>query len=372
MSSRVTLAANSKGAFRVEVAGTRPDDVTRLMLTGQGDDHEMELPAGPYTANVTNIGTGSRHSFDFQVGETEYLLSIGGDRTRGANWRSVSKKEGAPKGWKETGIKEAASGDGQAPYFPMLQTQTSSGWRPFSGTVMVNDDLPNALKVVRSKTWSATPLLRVEFTPNDGSPAHSFVPLFSGGTLVRWHGDDRRLIELEPCELKSSAIVGSLTNSIREELPQILQWAAGSDEAEAVQLIMNARDDPWIAAATGLLLVGSSRLKQNASSLSRLAARNYWIADLGVLAAWGWAADTPDDETGCLDLLRRARERGVVYFWQTCSIADRLLTVLASNSRSTAVRASGRKEHGLWKRLRADTFKVGAFLGRPASTRGAR
>jgi hypothetical protein len=372
LSSRVTLATNGKGAFRVEVAGTRPDDVTRLMLTGQGDEHEIELPAGPYTANVTNIGTGEQQSFEFQVGETEHLLNIGGDRSRRANWRSVSEREGAPKGWKAAGMEEAASGNGQASSLPVLQTHTSLGWRPFSGTVMVNDALPNAWKVVRSKTWSETPLLRVEFAGIDGRPAHSFVPLFSGGTLVLWHGDDRRVIEIKPCEPKSAAIVGSLTNSIREELPKILQWAAGSDEVEAVQSIMNSRDDPWIAAATGLLLLGSARLKQNGSSLSRVAARNPWIADLGVLAAWGRAVDTPDDEAACLDLLTQARVGGTVYFWQTCSIADRLLTALASNSRSTAVGSRGRKEHDRWKRLRADAFKVGALLGWPASTQRAR
>lgn len=47
MSSRVIFVTSDKGAFRVEVAGTQPDDITRFMLTGQGDEHEIELLPGP-------------------------------------------------------------------------------------------------------------------------------------------------------------------------------------------------------------------------------------------------------------------------------------------------------------------------------------
>lgn len=363
MSSRVIFLTSEKGAFRVEVAGTQPDDITRLMLTGQGDEHEIELLPGPYTVNVTNIGTGDRHSLDLQVGDSDRLLKIGSNRLRRSNWRSFAETDSAPGIWRATSIGEAASGEGQAAFLPILQTHTPSGWHPFSGTVMVNDDFPNTLKVVRPRTWSTNPLLRVEFPALDGTLSHCFVPLFSGGTVVRWHADDRRVIEIEPCEMKAIAIVGSLTNSIREELPKILEWAAGPNEGEAVPFVLNATDDPWIAAATGLLLLGSARLNQSGSILSRVATRSPWIADLGVLAAWGCAVDTPEDEAKCLDLLTRARESGTVYFWQTCSIADRLLSALASNFRSSAIAERGREEHGRWKRLWANAFQIGPFLG---------
>ena len=371
MISRVTFAATSKGAFRVEVAGTNPDDVTRLVLTGQGDELEIELPDGPYTVNVTNIGTGERQSFDFQVEEPETVLKIEGDRSRRATWRSVSEVGGRPNGWIAKCMGEVSPDSGEAPFLPALRMRMASGWQDFSGTVMVNADLPTALKVMRPGSWSATPLVRVEFDGIGGIPMQCFLPLFTGGTLVRWDNEDRQVHEIIPWEPKSAAIVGSLANSTGDELPKILHWAAGSDEAEAVQSILHSRDDPWIAAATGLLLAGSARLKQNASSLSRLAARNPWISDLGVLAAWGRAADTPDDAAGCLEMLSRAREGGTIFFWQTCSIADRLLSALASSSEPKTLRAKARKEYGLWKKLTADAVKVGACLGRPLTSQSA-
>lgn len=367
MSGRVTLSTSAKGAFRVEVAGMRPDNVTRLILTGQGDERELELPAGAYTADVTNIGTGVRQSIDFRVDEVELLLKIGGDRTRSTNWRSASGQGRAPKGWKATGPTDSVSDDVRALSLPSLRSYTRSGWRTFSGTVLVNEDLRHTLKVGRSGTWAAAPLLRIDFPRSDQGVVHVVAPLFSGGTLVRWTDEDQRPIEIKPCEPKSAAIVGSLTGSVHEELPQILQWAAGSDEAEAVLHVMNSRDDPWIAAATGLLLVGAARLKQSASSLARLAARNAWMADLGVLAAWARAVDAPNDAEDCLRLITRSREGGVVYFWQTCTIADRLLTALSSGSRSPAIRSRARKELGLWRRHHANAFKVGAFLAWSAS-----
>lgn len=365
MSSRIVLSASCKGAFRVEVLGARPDDVTRVMLTGQGDEHELKLAEGSYSVNVTDIGAGHRQNFDFHVGSEDGVVRVGGGDHRGANWRSVSERDIGRAAWKPTGG-ENASGQFGAFSPPKLISQTASGGRAFRGTVMVKDDWPAALKIVRSGSWSNNPLLRAEFTQRDGTSVRCFVPLYSGGTLVQRHEENGQVIDIKPYEPKSAAIVGSLTSSVDEELRQILQWAAGSDESEAVQSIMSSRDDPWIAAATGLLLVRAARLKPNGSSLSRLAARSPWLADLCVLAAWGRAADAPDQESACLDLLIEARRNGTVYFWQTCTIADRLLAALAS-SRSSAVRIASRKEQGLWKRLRADGFKIGALLGHATS-----
>jgi hypothetical protein len=119
------------------------------------------------------------------------------------------------------------------------------------------------------------------------------------------------------------------------------------------------------AAATGLALASSGRLKESGSSLLRLAARNPWISDLAVVAAWGRAADAPDDAAGCLEILSQARKGGTIFFWRTCSIADRLLSALASSSEPRTLRAMARKEYGLWKKLLADGVKVGECLATP-------
>lgn len=372
MNGRIILATSEKGAFRVEVAGVRPDDITRLILTGQGDECELELPVGAYIAKVTNIGTGDRRSISFEIGETEQLVRIDEGRTRSANWRSVSEKGRPPEGWRSAGQESSSTADSRKLQLPSLQVCDLSGWQSFSGNVMINEGLPNTLKIARSKTWSETPLLRIEFTGSNGDLIHSFVPFFNGGTLIQWNCEDKRQIEIKPSEPKSAAIVASLTGSVREELPQILQWAAGSDEVEAVQSVMNSRDDPWLAVATGLLLIGSNRLKQSGSSLARLAARNAWMADLGVLSAWGRATDAPSDTENCLQQLTHARERGFVYFWQTCTIADRLLIALASSSATSDLRTRARKELGCWRKLQADAFKIGAFLGWDDSSRSKR
>jgi len=362
---RVIFAATSKGALRVEVAGTGPDDITRLMLTGHGDEHEIELSGGPYTANVTNIGTGERQSFNFDVRQPETVFKIESDRSRRATWRSVSEVENRPNGWIARRKGGIALNDSEASFLPAIRMRMSTRWVDFSGSVLVNADLPTALKLVRSGSWSANPLVRVEFEGAGGIPMQCFVPLFAGGTLVRWNNEDKQVNEIVPWEPKSAAIVGSLANSTRDELPMILQWAAGSNEADAIQSILHSREDPWIAAATGLALANSARLKQSGSLLSRLASRNPWISDLAVLAAWGRATDSPDDAAGCLATLSQAREGGTIFFWQTCTIADRLLSALVSSSEPKLLRAKARKERGLWKKLTADASRIGPCLGLP-------
>lgn len=367
MIGRVTFAATSKGAFRIEVAGIGPGDVTRFMLMGQGDEHELELEllGGPYTAYVTNIGTGERRNFNFEVEQPETILKIECYRSRRATWRSISGMGGRPNGWIARRAGEVSSNDDEAPHLPAIRMRTPTGWVDFPGAVMVNASLPTALKLMRPDSWSAPPLVRVEFDGAGGVPMQCPVPLFSGGTLVQWNNEDRQIQEITPWEPKSAAIVGSLANSTRDELPSILHWAAGSDEAKAIQSILHFRDDPWIAAATGLALAGAARLKESGSSLSRLAARNSWISDLTVLAAWGRAANAPDDAAGCLEMLSHARKGGTIFFWQTCFIADRLLSALASSSEPRTLRATARKEYGRWKKLSADAVKVGACLARP-------
>ncbi len=222
MIGRVTFAATSKGAFRIEVAGTRPDDVTRFMLTGQGDEHELDLPGGPYTAYVTNIGTGERQSFDFEIEQPEIILKIEGDRSRRATWRSLSGIVERPHGWIARRTEEVPPDDGEVPYLPAIRMRTSTGRGDFSGAVMVNADLPTALKLVRSASWFATPLVRVEFDGAGRIPMQCSIPLFAGGTLVRWNDEDGQVHEIMPWEPKSAAIVGSLANSTRDELPSIL------------------------------------------------------------------------------------------------------------------------------------------------------
>ncbi len=365
MSGRVTFSATSKGAFRVEVAGAGSRNISRLLLAGHGDERSLELADGRYNVDVTNIGTGARHSlsFDVQASAPESMVNVGSDRPRRATWRSAAGGSWRPEGWLAAKRGKTSSSDRNASTWPMLRTRTPLGWRAFAGTIMTNSDLPMALKIVRPGAWSARPLVRIELPGRDGESLHSFVPLFSGGTLIRWSEDGGRLLDMVPCEPKSAAIVGALAYADRNELSDILTWAAGSDEADAVQLVMHSRDDPWIAAAAGLLLIGSGSMKRSASSLSRLAARQSFIADLGVLAAWGRAVDNPEEEVACLNCLAQARRGGIVFFWHTLTIGDRLLTALASGAKSGAVRAQAREELGHWKKLNMAAFKVGVCSG---------
>lgn len=96
------------------------------------------------------------------------------------------------------------------------------------------------------------------------------------------------------------------------------------------------------------------------------------MSDLAVVAAWGRTADAPDDAAGCLEMLSQARKGGTIFFWRTCSIADRLLSALASSSEPRTLRAMARKEYGLWKKFLADAVKVGGCLAIPLTRESTR
>ncbi len=241
-----------------------------------------------------------------------------------------------------------------------IRQQTTSGWRAFTGSRLVNAEVPRTLKILRLGSWAEHPVIRMDFTSRRGAAVHCLVPLFSGGTLMRW-GEDDCLTEMIPCEPKSAALVGSLCNSMRHEMSAIVQWASGSDESEAMRTIMQSRDDPWAAVAAGLLLVGSGRVKQVGSWPQRFAARHAWLSDFGVLGAWWQAANQPHDEKDCLALLKQARERGHIYFWNSFPLSEQLLTALSSSAKSTELRAEARKELGRWKRMQSGAVRVGAF-----------
>jgi len=361
----VTFTAASKGAFRVDVIGIEPSNVASLLLTGHGDEQDLELAKGAYSANVTDIGSGARYSLSFDVDDSpdDIVLRIEADRRLPASsWRSIvgdgRRATGKASSWVHSGTSKGPGGASELKI--RQQTSTTSGWRAFTGSRLVNADVPRTLKILRLGSWAEHPVIRMDFTTRQGAAVHCLVPLFSGGTLMRW-GEDDCLTEMIPCEPKSAALVGSLCNSLRHEMSAIVQWASGSDESEAMHTIMQSRDDPWAAVAAGLLLVGSGRVKQVGSWPQRFAARHPWLSDFAVLGAWWKAANQPQDEKGCLALLKQARERGHIYFWNSFPLSEQLLTALSSGAKSTELRAEARKELGRWKRMQSGAVRVGAF-----------
>jgi hypothetical protein len=358
--SKLTFAAAMKGAFRVNVIGPRPNDVFTVMLTGSGDERELELDDGEYLAHVTDLSTGAEHSIPVVVDGSDHQIiqistTVATLRATGS-WRYASgrKSELSPA---SSPWSEAMSG---AVGRYHLQTKTASGvWRRFVGKTLTNPRFPESLRIMRPSSWSEAPILRLQFDGYDG-PTHVYVPMFSGGTLIQC--SHKGVVNILPFEQTSAAVIGSLSHSLKSEVAQVIQWASGGSTDDAVRSLMQSRDDPWLAAAAGLLLLDGGKSITSSVGAARLAERHTWMADLGIVRAWWSAIDQPKDELGCLNFIAQARELGTVYFWDTFAVVDKLLATLVSGKSSSSLRTSARKELSRWNAKRVNAFQVGASV----------
>lgn len=359
MKHRVTFATASKAAIRVTVQGKAPTDVNRFLLTGHGDEKDIEFDVGSYVADVRNLGSGESYEYPFRIdASSEHIVhTVGRLSDEHSAWRSIAVHHQSSSAAKDetltrsTGTAEFSNLRMRAPHQKL--------WRQFSGSRLASVDQPNITKLVRAGNWSDYPVVRHQFADGMGNSWHSYVPLFSGGTLVWYNEQGAGLPVIRPYESKSEAIVGSLNHSTRDEASEIVRWAAGSDEADAIRSIQHSRDDPWAAAAAALLLIRAGRGKDLGTYAGRFAQRHTWMADAGIIAAW-WQASRAE-ETECLKQLAGAREHGQIYYWNSLAAGEQLLGALGSGSKSIQLRAAARKELGRWKRMRSGAVNAGAF-----------
>ncbi|MFG1284885.1 hypothetical protein [Xanthobacter autotrophicus] len=358
--SKLTFSAAVKGAFRVTVLGSRPNAVFTVMLTGSGDQRELELDDGEYIARVTDLSTGAEYSFPVLADASNHQIikvpeTVATSRSTGSWRNALSRKSDLPQS-----LSPWAEGMGGTKGRYRLQTKTPNGdWRKFAGKTLTNPRFPESLKIMRPGAWSENPILRLQFDAY-GGPSHVYVPMFSGGTRIQ--SSPEGIVDILPFEQTSAAVVGSLSHSLRSEVTQIIQWASGGSTDEAGRSLMQSRDDPWLAAAAGLLLLNGGKSKTSIAGVARLALRHTWMADLGIIGAWWSAIDQPKDETGCLNFIAQARELGTIYFWDTFAVADKLLATLVSGKNSPSLRTSAGKEFGRWRALRDNAFRVGASV----------
>ncbi|QHC37366.1 hypothetical protein [Komagataeibacter xylinus] len=364
MKHRVTFATASKAAIRVTVQGKAPTDVNRFLLTGHGDEKDMEFEVGSYIADVKNLGSGEFYEYPFRVdASSEHMvLAVGRLSDEHSAWRSIPVQQQSPS--TEHNEMLARSNAGLNFFNLRMRMPHKKQWRRFSGSRLENVDQPNITKLVRAGNWSEHPVVGYQFDDDLGNTWHSYVPLFSGGTLLYYREQGSSLPAMRPYESKSEAMVGSLSHSIRDEVSEILSWAAGSSEADAIRSIQHSRDDPWAAAAAALLLIRAGRGNELGSYVVRFAQRHPWMADAGIIAAW-WQASR-SNETECLTQLSRAREQGQIYYWNSLAAGEQLLSALGSGSKSTPLRAAARKELGRWKRMRSGAVNSGAFVVWPS------
>lgn len=359
MKYRVTFATASKAAIRVTVQGKAPTDVNRFLLTGHGDEKDIEFDVGSYVADVRNLGSGESYEYPFRVDSScEHMVhTVGRISDVHSAWRSVIAQYPSPLTARDqTPIRSTAALDASN---LSMRAPHKKQWRQFSGSRLVSVDQPNITKIVRAGNWAEYPVVRHQFADDLGNLWHSYVPLFSGGTLLCYHEHEAGFPVIRPYESKSEAMVGSLTHSARDEVSEIVRWAAGSDEADAIRSIQHARDDPWAAAVAALLLIRAGRGKDLGQYAARFAQRHTWMADARIIAAW-WQASRAE-ETDCLTLLTEAREKGQIYYWYSLAAAEQLLSALGSGAKSMPLRAAARKELGRWKRIRSGTVNSGAF-----------
>lgn len=364
MKHRVTFATASKAAIRVTVQGKAPTDVIRFLLTGHGDEKDIELDIGSYVADVSNLGSGESYEYPFRVDtSSEHIVhTVGRVSDDHSAWRSIVSQHQSPLITKD----ETPPGSSPTPSFSNLRMRAphQKQWREFSGSKLARVDQPNITKLVRAGNWAEYPIVRHQFADGLGNAWHSYVPLFSGGTLLCCHDQKTGFPYIRPYESKSEAMVGGLSHSTRDEVSDIVRWAAGSDEADAIRSVQHSRDDPWAAAAAALLLIRAGRGKELGSYAVRFAQRHTWMADAGIIAAWWHASRAEEPE--CLTQLTGAREHGQIYYWNSLAAGEQLLSALGSGAKSMQLRATARKELGRWKRMRLGAVNSGAFAVWPS------
>lgn len=362
MSHFVKFIASVKAAFRVTIQGKHPNEISSFLLTGDGDTKNLELKQGDYTAGILNIGSGEAYSFLFSVNsdESNEVQYVGRRSNVSSAWRSATRENTVHPSLETAMPSISDLPQGFAAAKLRMRGTDLPKWRSFSGSYLTTSARPEAVKVVRSKNWGNAPIVRCDLANAFGRRWHSFIPLFSTGTLIHVDKIGNGLISISPNDPKSQALVGSLNNSHRGEASQIVEWATGVPMADALRTIQQSREDPWAAVATGLLLIGAGQSKCLGQHSLRLAQRNAWLADASVVAAW-WLA-SQSDEDGCLMQLTRARKAGQIYYWNTFSLAEQLLSALGSNANSTKTQADARKELGRWKRFRSGATNIGAFV----------
>jgi len=254
MKHRVTFATASKAAIRVTVQGKAPTDVNRFLLTGHGDEKDMEFEVGSYIADVKNLGNGESYAYPFRIdASSEHMVfTVGRLSNEHSAWRSIPVQQQSPS----TAHNEMLARSNAVLNFSNLRMRTShqKQWRQFSGSRLESVDQPNITKLVRAGNWSEHPVVGYQFDDELGNTWHSYVPLFSGGTLLYRHEQGSSLLAMRPYESKSEAMVGSLSHSTRDEVSEILRWAAGSSGSDTIRSIQYSRDDPWAAAAAACFL----------------------------------------------------------------------------------------------------------------------
>ncbi|WP_439605062.1 hypothetical protein [Shinella sp.] len=353
--TKLTLSAAAKGAFRVTITGEQPEVVKSFVLTGSGDERELELSPGAYVGHVSNIGTGVVHDFKITLDDGQpMVLKVPLQTAPPALLRTVAPAEGVFFSAKRMPAKAASTTP--APFH--VKAKNAHGrWVTFRGTHRADSTFPERYKISRPSTWDKAPVVKLQFHSHAG-PAYMHLPMFSGGTLVQF-AQDR--FELLPCDEKAAAIVGSLSRSKKNETERIVQWASGANVDTALHSLEKKRD-PWLVAAAGLVLALSNRPKARLQTASMLAKRNRWCGDLGVLAAWWSAISNPSDVEGCLNQIVEARKSGVLYFWSSLSLVDKMLVTLKSGPYPSRPRKVASRELVHWRNLQSNAFRFGTSI----------
>lgn len=362
--TKLTLSAAAKGAFRVTITGEQPDAIQSFVLTGSGDERELELSPGAYVGHVSNIGTGVTHDFKITLGDHQpMVLKVPLQPAAPAHLRTLTLA-GADF---LPAISKPAEAVLTAPAPFHIKARNEHGrWVTFQGTQRAVATFSDRYKINRPSTWDEAPVAKLQFRSLAG-PAYIFLPMFSGGTLVQFAKDRNELL---PCDEKAAAIVGSLSRSRKNEAESIVQWASGSTIDRALSSLEKKRD-PWLVAAAGLTLASSSRPKARLQTASVLARRHRWCGDLGVLAAWWSAISNPSDAEGCLYRIVEARKSGVLYFWSTFSLVDKMLVTLKSGPYPGRPHKIASRELTNWRNLRRNAFRFGtsiAWTEKPAES----
>lgn len=361
MSRTVTFTNDQKGAFRIDVSGRPVSNLANVLLTGIGDASEVELAEGAYRATVTNVGTGYTFEFDFQVKSSETIIPIHqAESPLAGAWRWSSTKLSRNKlpGWTNFKLPirlEAGLGTLD------LKCRTARGWRGFSGSVKLRQDLPGLIKIERGAHWAEQPVVRLTLDASK-ERLRAYVPLFTGGTRV-WVADKEECASLRfaPCDARVEAIVGGLEHSFRQEALPIVRYASGVDSGGGHVGMLGRVRDPWTSAASALLLIRGGEAKSLGSAAVRHALQYHWLTDYGVIAAWAVAAQAEADEEKCLDLITKARRDGQVYYWLTYSLAEQLLSALTTGERPAVFKGRARREYASWKKLKSAALPAGSF-----------
>lgn len=231
------------------------------------------------------------------------------------------------------------------------QPLKDGGWRPFDGPWEIFDaDEDGRWTVDIIRDLHHPPLsarnarVRVHVAVERTRIMRLLVPLFVGGVRLTLNAQDGDVgVVVRPIDPTLHTLMQALGAGSEADPMTLLDYVATNSSPETLE-------DPWAAAAFGLLALRKHPGAFTVRDAMRLADWCPWFSDASIIAANLILAQDEPDVPQALRRLSHARKVGAPYFTVANEMMGDLLVILAADAKSASDRATAQRELRLWRK----------------------